>query len=133
MYVCTVYKFHIYSPCFLIRKMLLYVSLYIHTNNTIYVSLCQTKPLYKAKKTALKPSLILLVINRTNQSRLNFFLNLSTRPPASTNFCLPVKNGWHLEQISTLNSDFVERVVNVSPQAHLTVASTYSGCIPCFI
>ena len=29
------------------------------------------------------------------------FLNLSRRPPASTNFCLPVKNGWHLEQIST--------------------------------
>ena len=29
------------------------------------------------------------------------FLNLSTRPPVSTSFCLPVKKGWHFEQIST--------------------------------
>ena len=27
--------------------------------------------------------------------------NLSTRPAVSTSFCLPVKNGWHAEQIST--------------------------------
>ena len=27
------------------------------------------------------------------QSILKRFLNLSTRPPVSTNFCLPVKNG----------------------------------------
>ena len=52
------------------------------------------------------------------------FLNLSTRPPASTNFCLPVKKGWHLEQISTLKSPFVDFVFITSPQAHLTVAST---------
>src|SRR5262249_49592581 len=28
----------------------------------------------------------------------------STRPAVSTSFCLPVKNGWQLEQISTLIS-----------------------------
>ena len=28
-------------------------------------------------------------------SKLNRFLKRSTRPPVSTSFCLPVKNGWH--------------------------------------
>ena len=68
---------------------------------------------------------------------LRLLLNLSTRPPASTNFCLPVKKGWHLEQISTFISfsplGFVERVVTHSPQAHLIVTSSYLGWIPCFI
>ena len=64
---------------------------------------------------------------------LRRFLNRSTRPPASTNFCLPVKNGWHLEQISTLTSLFVERVTYSAPHAHFTVTTLYSGCIPCFI
>ena len=68
---------------------------------------------------------------------LRLLLNLSTRPPASTNFCLPVKKGWHLEQISTFISfsplGFVERVVTHSPQAHLIVISSYLGWIPCFI
>ena len=57
------------------------------------------------------------------------FLNLSTRPPESTNFCLPVKKGWHLEQMSTrsspLASPFVERVVTVSPHAQRIVTSLY--------
>src|SRR6266496_1108381 len=35
-------------------------------------------------------------------SALAYFLrNLSTRPAVSTSFCLPVKNGWQFEQIST--------------------------------
>ena len=65
------------------------------------------------------------------------FLNLSTRPPASTYFCLPVKKGWHLEQMSTrsspLASPLVERVVTDSPQAQRIVTSLYSGWIPAFI
>src|SRR4029078_38515 len=57
-------------------------------------------------------------------------LNLSTRPAVSTSFCLPVKNGWQAEQISTCRSPFfVERVWKVSPQAHVTVISVYSGWI----
>ena len=52
--------------------------------------------------------------------RLYFLLNLSTRPPVSTSFCLPVKNGWQFEQISTRISLFVEAVSITAPQAHLT-------------
>src|SRR5690349_7358494 len=47
----------------------------------------------------------------------NFLLNFSTRLAVSTNFCLPVKNGWQAEQISTLMRFSVLRVVNVLPQA----------------
>src|SRR2546422_10635101 len=64
---------------------------------------------------------------------LYFLWNRSTRPAVSTSFCLPVKNGWHFEQISRWISGFVERVLNDSPHAHLTVASTYSGCMFAFI
>ena len=41
-----------------------------------------------------------------------FFWKRSTRPAVSTNFCLPVKNGWQLEQISTRSMSplMVERV-----------------------
>ena len=35
-------------------------------------------------------------------SQLYFFWNFSTRPVVSTNFILPVKNGWQAEQISTV-------------------------------
>ena len=49
------------------------------------------------------------------------FLNLSTRPPVSTNFCFPVKNGWHFEQTSTRMSFFVEPVSITLPQAHVIV------------
>ena len=62
-----------------------------------------------------------------------FLLNLSTRPPVSTSFCLPVKNGWHLEQISTRISPFVERVSITSPHAQMILLGVYSGCIPSFI
>src|SRR5258708_18369515 len=45
----------------------------------------------------------------------------STRPAVSISFCLPVKNGWQAEQISTTMSPLcVERVSKVVPQAHLT-------------
>jgi hypothetical protein len=47
----------------------------------------------------------------------NFLLNRSTRPAVSTNFCLPVKNGWQLLQMSTVSLACVLRVVNVFPQA----------------
>ena len=65
---------------------------------------------------------------------LYLFLNLSTRPPVSTSFCLPVKKGWHLLQISTLSvsTSLVVPVLNVSPQAHTTVTSWYLGCISGF-
>src|SRR5437762_14017007 len=64
---------------------------------------------------------------------LYFLWNRSTRPAVSTSFCLPVKKGWHFEQISRWISGLVDRVLNVSPHAHLTVASTYSGCMFAFI
>jgi hypothetical protein len=60
-------------------------------------------------------------------SQLYFFWNFSTRPAESTNFILPVKNGWHTEQISTEMFFFVERVVNLLPQPQVTVASSYLG------
>ena len=64
----------------------------------------------------------------------SLFLNLSTRPPASTNFCLPVKKGWHLEQTSTLISEpLVDFVTTVSPHAHLITHSSYLGWIASFI
>jgi hypothetical protein len=56
-----------------------------------------------------------------------FLLNFSTLPSASTIFCLPVKNGWHFEQISTCIFCLVDLVVNTSPQAHWAVASLYVG------
>src|ERR1700741_3056361 len=66
-------------------------------------------------------------------SQLYFFWNFSTRPVVSTNFILPVKNGWQAEQISTLMPFLVLRVVNLLPQPHVTVVSTYSGWISFFI
>ena len=65
--------------------------------------------------------------------RTKLEMNLSTRPPVSTSFCLPVKNGWHLEQISTRIFSLVELVLYSAPQAHFTVVSLYSGCMPSFI
>ena len=62
-----------------------------------------------------------------------FFLNFSTRPAESTNFCLPVKKGWQLEQISTWIFSTVERVSTTWPQAQVIVAVLYSGWIPAFI
>src|SRR5690606_18977396 len=54
-----------------------------------------------------------------------FFLNLSTRPPVSTNFCWPVKNGWHTAQISTRRFFLTEPVSNVFPQEQVTVVTWY--------
>src|ERR1700683_4184164 len=52
-----------------------------------------------------------------------FFVKRSTRPAVSISFCLPVKKGWQLEQISTRSMSplMVERVGNVLPQAQCTV------------
>jgi hypothetical protein len=47
-------------------------------------------------------------------------LYFSTRPAESIIFCLPVKNGWHAEQISTLSRWRVDRVVKVAPQLQTT-------------
>jgi hypothetical protein len=47
-----------------------------------------------------------------------FFLKRSMRPAVSTSFCLPVKNGWHLEQISTRMSFLVDPTSTTLPQAH---------------
>jgi hypothetical protein len=49
------------------------------------------------------------------------------RPVASTNFILPVTNGWHAEQISVLKLFLVLRVVNLLPQPQETVAPSYLG------
>src|SRR5580693_4905908 len=51
-----------------------------------------------------------------------FFWKRSTRPAVSISFCLPVKKGWQLEQISTriICPLMVERVSNVLPQAQCT-------------
>ncbi len=52
-----------------------------------------------------------------------FLVKRSTRPAVSISFCLPVKKGWQLEQISTfsLSPLMVERVVKLWPQAQCTV------------
>ncbi len=39
------------------------------------------------------------------------------RPAVSTSFCLPVKNGWQLEQISTVMLSLVDPVSITLPQA----------------
>jgi len=54
-----------------------------------------------------------------------FLVKRSTRPAVSTSFCLPVKKGWQLEQISTrsISPLTVERVGKVFPQAQWTVTA----------
>ena len=48
----------------------------------------------------------------------------STRPAVSISFCLPVKNGWQFEQISTQMSPlWVDRVTKALPQAQWTRTS----------
>jgi hypothetical protein len=49
--------------------------------------------------------------------------SLSTRPSVSMIRCSPVKNGWHVEQISIRSSGFVEPVVWVAPHEQMTLAS----------
>jgi len=62
-----------------------------------------------------------------------FFLKRSTRPPASTNFCLPVKKGWHSEQISTRMFSLTDPVSNSLPQTQVTLVTVNFGWIACFI
>ena len=52
-----------------------------------------------------------------------FLVKRSTRPAVSISFCLPVKKGWQLEQISTFIRSplMVERVWKLLPQAQCTV------------
>ena len=54
-----------------------------------------------------------------------FLVKRSTRPAVSMSFCLPVKNGWQLEQISVriMLPLMVERVSNWFPQAQCTVTT----------
>ncbi|MNC93063.1 hypothetical protein D3C83_96060 [compost metagenome] len=54
-------------------------------------------------------------------------VNRSTRPSVSSSFCLPVKNGWQLEQISRWSSFLVERVFHVAPHAQRASTSWYFG------
>ena len=52
----------------------------------------------------------------------------STRPAVSTRRCLPVKNGWQLEQISKLIRPlWVERVSKVFPHEQWTCTASYLG------
>lgn len=44
-----------------------------------------------------------------------------------------MKNGWQLEQISTLISPAVDLVSITVPQAHLILAATYFGCMSVFM
>ena len=54
-------------------------------------------------------------------SNLAYFLrNLSIRPAVSTSFCLPVKKGWHLEQISTLIFFLLDPTSTTLPHAQRT-------------
>src|SRR5262249_55637945 len=57
----------------------------------------------------------------------HFWRKRSTRPAVSTRRRLPVKKGWQAEQTSVWISARVERVRNVFPHAHFTVAVAYSG------
>src|SRR5438093_5504896 len=66
-------------------------------------------------------------------SQLYLRWNFSTRPVVSTNFILPVKNGWHAEQISTEMFFLVLRVMNLLPQPQVTVQSSYLGWMSFFM
>src|SRR5580700_11043444 len=61
------------------------------------------------------------------------FWKRSTRPAVSTNFCVPVKNGWHFEQMPMRMSLRVDFVLMMLPHAQWITASTYSGCILAFM
>ncbi|MBP2687097.1 MAG: hypothetical protein H6Q81_2002 [Deltaproteobacteria bacterium] len=75
----------------------------------------------------IRPSPLSRISSRTSLS------NFSIRPAVSISFCLPVKNGWQLEQMATLISSATDIVSKVFPQAHFTVAGTYFGCVFSFI
>ena len=56
-----------------------------------------------------------------------FFVNRTMRPSVSSSFCLPVKNGWQLEQISRCSSGLVEWVFHVAPHAQRASTAWYLG------
>lgn len=62
-------------------------------------------------------------------------MNFSTRPAVSINFCLPVKKGWHEEQIATVAfSGATVDVAGISaPHAHLKTTLLTLGWISFFI
>ena len=66
-------------------------------------------------------------------SLLYLLLKRSTRPVVSTSFCVPVKNGWHAEQISTWRFFAVDFVLITLPHEHVISCSVYSGWIFFFI
>ena len=51
----------------------------------------------------------------------------------SISAAVPVKNGWHDEQVFTCISFTVERVFMTLPQAQVITAASYFGCISVFI
>ena len=55
------------------------------------------------------------------------------RPSVSMNVCWPVKYGWQAAQVFTVMVFTVEFVSKTLPQAHVTVAGPYSGCVPFFM
>src|SRR5689334_22096633 len=54
-------------------------------------------------------------------------LKRSIRPAVSISFCLPVKNGWQFEQMSTPKSPRVENVSWTVPPAQLLRAGGWGG------
>jgi hypothetical protein len=54
-------------------------------------------------------------------------LNFSTRPAVSITFSIPVKSGWHWEQISISIASFVEPTINCAPHAQVALAEKYFG------
>ena len=52
-----------------------------------------------------------------------FSLNFAALPPVVSLFKLPVQNGWHFEQTSTLISFFVDPAFITLPHAHVIVVS----------
>src|ERR1700690_1980865 len=88
-----------------------------------YLSLKKTRPLPKqGPKIRADPRKSVARSYFLTGSALAYFRRKrSTRPAVSISFCLPVKKGWHAEQISTWISPlWVERVVKLLPQAHIT-------------
>jgi len=61
-------------------------------------------------------------LRRTGGLFVYFLRNRSTRPSVSMIFWVPVKKGWHAEQISIRICGLVDLVVNTLPQAQVIVA-----------
>src|SRR4029077_1143955 len=102
------------------------LSQYLRTT-LFYLCPPKTKPLQKQGlrnpcESVAKPYFL------TGSALAYFRRKRSTRPAVSISFCLPVKKGWQAEQISTWISPlWVERVVKLLPQAHITRISLKAG------